>query len=154
MDDRTGDTARVPLLAVLKDAVGECCLIDVPKEVRGRRPGAPVHPHIERLIATKAEAASRRIQLDRRHADIGEGAVDPFEATCVQQSVELPKIGVHELDLPLPGLEGPRREGQDIRVPVQTHHPFGAGLEQRAGVPARTDRAIDEDPRHATGRAS
>src|SRR5439155_3134041 len=83
-DERPRDPPRKALLAVLEDRVGELALRRFRNEIRGRLASAAVHPHVERLVALKAEAASRRVELQRRDAEIGERAVDAGNAARVE----------------------------------------------------------------------
>ena len=54
--------------------------------------------HIEGAIGAEAETAFRRIDLERRDANVYEGPVDGIPADPVQRRFEFTVAGVHEMD--------------------------------------------------------
>ena len=73
---RAGDAAREALFAVAEDRVGELALGRPRDQIGGGLALRSVHAHVERFVALKAEAAARRVELQRRDAEIGQRAVD------------------------------------------------------------------------------
>ena len=67
-----------------------------------------VHAHVERFVAPETEPAIRRIELQRRHAEIGQHPVDLSDAPFVQHVFECAVIGVDDFD---------RRAGAAQRLP-------------------------------------
>ena len=145
VDDRPRDAARIPLFAVLKDRVGQLALARRGHQIGGRLASAAVHPHVERLVALKAESAAGRVELQRRHAEIGERAVDERDAEAIEHGVEGAEVGVHEIDPFQPRRQRLARAPERVEVAVESDDPGGAGRQQRARVPAEADRTIDED---------
>ena len=143
-DDRAGDPAGIPLLAVFEDQVGELLFADLLEQIGGRRPLRLIHAHVERLVATEAEATAFGLELHRRHAKVRERAVDAGHAPIVEHAAKLTVVGVNQLDAvaepfePLPG------NLQGLGIPVQTEHFRSASFEQHARVPAETHGAVHE----------
>ncbi len=73
-----------------------------------------IHAHVERLVALKAEAAARRVELHRRDAEIGERAVDERNAARVEHVARRPVVGVHELDALTPRRERLARDRERV----------------------------------------
>ena len=136
-DQRARDPPREALLAVLEDGVGELALGRAGDEVRRRLAGRAIHPHVQRLVALKAEAAARRVELHRGHAEIGERAVDLRDAARVEHVVERTVVGVDQLHA-----VGPR--GERVGVAIQADEARRARFEKRARVAAEADGAVDE----------
>ena len=118
VNDGARDAPREPLFAELKDRIRQLDLARSRQQVGGRLAAASVHSHVERLVALKAEAAARSLELHRRHAEVGQRAVDEGDAEPVEHVVERAVIGVHELDAigataPTSRARGPARRGRD-----------------------------------------
>ena len=145
VDDGARDAARKPLFAVLKNRVGELAFTRPGHQIGGGVAAAPVHPHVERLVALEAESAARRVELHRRHAEIGERAVDDGNAEAIEHGVEGTEVGVHEIDPFAPRRQRLARAVERVEIAVESDDPGGAGRQQRAGVPAEAHRTIDED---------
>ena len=112
--------------------------------MRRRLAGGAIHPHVQRLVALKAEAAARRVELHRGHAEIGERAVDLRDAARVEHVVERAVVGVDQLHAV--GPRGERRAGacERVGVAIQADEARRASFEQRARVAAEADGAVDE----------
>lgn len=82
--------------------------------------GITVHAHIEGPIGAEAETALRRIDLERRDADVDEGPVDGIPADPVQRRFEFTVAGVHEMDAIPERSQTDTRKLKGLRVPVQT----------------------------------
>ena len=81
--------------------------------------------------------------------EVGERAVDLLDTAPVEHLVQSSIICVHQLHAVLPDRQTLTRQRQHLGVPVETEHPCRAGLEQRFGVSASPDRAVDE---HSSSR--
>ena len=113
--------------------------------VGGRRSGSRVHPHIERLVALKAEAAALGIELQRRHAEVGERAVNGGDTARVEHLRKRPVVGVRELDPIAPRRERVACARQRLRIAIESDQPGGATGENLRGMAAEPDRTIEED---------
>ena len=109
-------------------------------------PAAAIHAHVERLVALKTEAATGSVKLQGRHAEIGERAIDQLNARGIEHPAGIAVIGVNQLDAIGPGREIGAGVVERVRVAIKTDQPGGAGFDQRAGVTAKTDGEIDEQP--------
>ena len=78
-DDGARDGARMPLLAEDVDDVGEIGFGGLRDHVRRGR-AVVAHPHVERAIEPKREAALGLVELHRGHADVHHDAVDAMDA--------------------------------------------------------------------------
>ena len=79
IDDGAGDAARLPLLAKRIDRIGQIGFAGARHDVGGGR-AAVAHPHVERAIEAKREAARGFVELHRGHADIHHDAVERGDA--------------------------------------------------------------------------
>src|SRR6185436_4710615 len=70
VDDRARDAPRVALLAELVDHVRQLLGRGLVHEVGGTPARALVHPHVERPLALHAEAALRRVELQRADTQV------------------------------------------------------------------------------------
>jgi D-serine deaminase-like pyridoxal phosphate-dependent protein len=104
-----------------------------------------VHAHVERFVALETEAAARRVELHRRNAEVGERAVDHRNLPLVEDVGDRAVVGVDELDAVAPRRERFGGAGEGIEVAIESNQPRRSGFEQRAGVAAETDRAVDEE---------
>ena len=139
----------MPLLAVLVDDVGQLALADLAQAIGRGRPLAAVHPHVERGVAAEAEAALDRVELHRRHAEIGEHAVDGGDAARVEHGAEITIVGVRDVHAIAVGVEPLTRHGNGLRVAIDGDHARRPALEQRLRVPAQSQGAVHE---HAAPR--
>src|SRR5262245_35962368 len=64
-DDCPGDASRMTLFAELVNHVRERPLVHVAEGGGGRGTSRRVHPHVERIVLPKTEAAAWRIELHR-----------------------------------------------------------------------------------------
>jgi hypothetical protein len=65
---------------------------------------------------------------------------------AVEHLVDVPVVGVDELDAVVPWRESFAGACERIQVAVETDDARGARFEQRARVPAEADGAVDEEP--------
>ena len=132
------------LLPVFEDHVGEIHFPGFPNQVGRGRPAAAIHPHVERLVAPKAEAAALGVELQRRHAKVGERAVDRLDPARGEHVGDRAVVGVHELDAIAERRQAAGRERERIGVTVEADDPRRARFEQCAGVTSETDGTIHE----------
>ena len=114
------------------------------EESRGRLAARSIHPHVQRLVTLKAEAAARRFELKGREAEVGERAVHERRLAAIEDVAERPVVRVHQFDSIAPRQEPRARDPQRVQVAVEADEPRRARFEQRAGVSAEADGAIDE----------
>jgi hypothetical protein len=105
IDDPARDAPGKAFFAVLEDHVGEILLVHVGQQVGGRRALRLIHPHVQRLVAPEAEPAPFRVELQGRHPQVRQHAVDEIQAPRIEDRAELAVIRVHELDAIAPGGE-------------------------------------------------
>ncbi len=107
-------------------------------------PFAPIHAHVERLVALEAEPASRRVELQRRDAEIGERAVDQVDVAAIEHLVERPVVGVNQLHAIAPRRQRLARQFERVLIAIEADEPGGPGFEQRPRMAAEPDGAVDE----------
>jgi hypothetical protein len=101
----------------------------------------------ERRVVAEAEAALRRVELERRDAEVGQDAGRP----------RLARLQHHAPDLFVDGVDGAEARAeagqpfggqpQRLRVAVYAEHPRrGRGFENRLAVPAEAERRVHEEP--------
>ena len=74
-DDRAGDRARVPLLAVAAEEERELALLRLVDEVARGELGGRVHPHVERRVGRVGEPALGPVELHRGDAEVEQDRV-------------------------------------------------------------------------------
>ena len=116
--------------------------------------GITVHAHIEGPIGVEAETAFRRIDLERRDADVDESPVDGIPADPVQRRFEFTVAGVHEMDAIPERSQTDTRKLKGLRVPVQTAQKALAAraLHDGKGMAAHADRAVEIAPARFWGQ--
>jgi hypothetical protein len=98
VDDRGRDASRVRLLAEVAEDPAEAVGVDAREEVRGGLTRVGVHPHIEGGRAAEREAALGRIELQRRHAEVGDDRRHARHAEVGQRRGERGEAAVHEVN--------------------------------------------------------
>ena len=144
LHDAARDAPRESLLAEPVDRVRDLCLFRAAQQLRGGRARCRVHPHVERVFALEAEPAPFGFELIRRHAHVGQRAVDAIDPAGLQYRRDRPIIRVHELHaiaVPAQRLGGDAQRG---RIAIEPDHLRRSGFEQRERVPAHAHGAIDE----------
>ena len=96
-DERAGNAARETLFAVRVNRVGQLLLGAAGDEIGGGLSRAAIHAHVERLVALKAESPAGCVELHRRHAEIGERAVDERDAALIEDVFNRSIVGVHQI---------------------------------------------------------
>ena len=144
-DDGAGDGPGPPLLAVMKEDVGQLRLGGLVDEVGGAPP-VPLHAHVERPVAAEREAALGLVELHRRHADVENDAVDALEAGSRGDRVERAEAAGHENE---PALRGRRERGagrHGVGIAIDGDHAVGGvGVEKGRRIAAGPEGAVDED---------
>ena len=90
-DDRAGDRARVPLLAVAAEEERELALLRLVDEIAGGELGRSVHPHVERRVGSVGEPALGPVELHRGDAEV--------EQDRVRLDVVCRELAEHEREL-------------------------------------------------------
>ena len=144
-DDGAGNGPGPPLLAVMKEDVGQLRLAGFVEEVGGARP-VPLHAHVERPVAAEREAALGLVKLHRRHADVENDAVDTLEAGLRGDRVERAEAARHENE---PALRRRRERSagrHGIGIAIYGDHAVGGmGVEKGRRIAAGAEGAVDED---------
>ena len=144
-DDRAGDPPREALLAIGEDRVGQLALAGPRHQIGRRAPFAPIHAHVERLVALEAEPASRRVELQRGDAEIREGAVNQVDVAAIEHLAERPVVGVNQLHAIAPRRQRFTRQFEGVLIAIEADEPGCPGFEQRPGMPAEPDGAVNEN---------
>ena len=152
-DDGARNAARMPLLAEDVDDVGEIGLGRLRDHVRRGRAVMP-HPHVERAIDAKREAAPGLVQLHRGHADVHHDAVDRREPL---RGANIGKVGKSVLDQRQPAGRSvdqiePARDRRAVAVDADD---AGSGdFEDGPAVAAGAKGGVDIDAALARVRAA
>ena len=98
VDDRARHAPRVTLLTELVDHVCERLLVDGCQHLGRGRSTRCIHAHVERLVPPEAEAATWRVELQRRHTQIRQHPVDVSDTPCVQHVFETAIVRVDDFN--------------------------------------------------------
>ena len=86
--DASCDPVRSVQFAVIPENPDQFSRFVTVHYVRSRKPGTLIHPHVERSVETERESALPRIEMVRRHAQIGQHPVHLF----VSVQAQLPRM--------------------------------------------------------------
>ena len=140
-DDRPGDAARLRLLAIMEEDVGDLGFVGAVDEVGGARP-VLAHPHVERPVGLEGEAALGLVELHRGDADIERDAVDRVDV-AVGKRLTHPGETLRHKRQALPA------RGQRLAIPdrfgiaIESEDAGRPFVEDGLGVSARAERAVD-----------
>jgi hypothetical protein len=143
--DRAGDACGLGLLAILGEDAAELRLGPRVHDVCRRDAKVRVGTHIQRASRAKAEAPLLVGELDRREPEIQDDAVDRSEAVLAGHDVANREVGADEDRTVAEALELAARRAEGDRVDVESEKTSGrcAPLEDRCGMTAGADRAIE-----------
>jgi hypothetical protein len=121
----------------------------------GRARPVLAHAHVERTIDGEGETACRLIELHRRNADIHDNAVDPRNSRFGERGDHFGEAArMEDKAGRIFARFGPFAPGFDrIGIAIEGVD-GGAGIEQAAGIAARAERGIDDQPRPAAGASA
>ena len=145
LHDAARDAPREPLLAEPVDGVGDLFLVRPAQQIRGGRARRRVHPHVERVVALKAESAPLGLELIRRHPHVGQRAVDAIDPPGLQNRRNRPIIRVHKLYAIAVLAQRLGGDAQRRGIAVEPDDLRRARFEQRERMAAHPHGAIDED---------
>src|SRR5437773_961483 len=143
--DRPGNPPRVRLLAVLDQDPRELGLGQPVHEVSGGLAAGGIEAHVERLVALEREAAPRRLELVRRHAEVEQERPRARDAVRLRRPPEVPEALPREAH----ALAEPREPRAGVPhclgVHVEAQEPDGRGArhQQRLGMTTHSHRPID-----------
>src|SRR5690606_32809781 len=102
--------------------------------------------HVQRSVGAEGKAPFRLIQLERRHAQVEQDAVDPAQAIPGQDGLEVAKIAVDQDDRVAVGRQGGAGGSQSARVPIDAQQPPARQQEgqEGPGVSAPAHRAVHQ----------
>jgi hypothetical protein len=103
------------------------------------------HTHIERTIQTERKAATGRIELHRGDANIHDNAVNSRNTFRRANSGEVGKTILDQCQPARRTVDQFEPTGDRCRIAVNADHPRALDLEDRARVPAGTERGVDVD---------
>jgi hypothetical protein len=144
LDNAPGDAPRIPLLAVLKNHVGQVFFSGRSEKIGRRRSLRLVHPHIQRLVASEAEPAAFGVELHRRHAQVRQTTGYGIDAAGLQHRRQVAEVGVHQFHLRLPCRERFGCDRQGCGIAIEAKHPRRTTGQQRARMSTQADRAVHE----------
>jgi hypothetical protein len=145
--DQPRDPLCVALLAELADHRHERVLIDRAQQLERGGAARGIHAHVERARLAEREPALGMIELRRRHAEVGEDAIDLRDAEPCENLADVAELAMDQLrGIAEPGLRG--RQGG--RVAVDPDQP-PARPRDRARVAAAADRTVDINPVFSRG---
>jgi hypothetical protein len=143
--DRACDPPRETLFAEPVNRVGDLGLRSISEKVPRGRTACRIHAHVERILALETEASPLRFELIRRHAHVGERAVDLLDAAGVEHRCDRPVVGVHQVDTTGERPQCLRSDRKRRGIPIETYHPRGARFEHCQRVAPHPDCAVHED---------
>ena len=141
-DNGARDAAREALFAELEDDVRQLAFVDVAQNVGGRRPLRAIHPHVQGLVAPEAEAAPCLLELHRRHAKVGERAVNRIDAAPGEDGRCVAVVRVDELDAIGKGRERLGRTRERLAIPIEADEPRHPGTQKRRRMAAVADGTV------------
>jgi len=143
--DRARDARGLGLLAVLGKDPTQLRLGPAVHDVGRRDAKVRVGTHVQRASRAKAEAPLFVGELDRREPEIQDDAVDRSEAVLAGHVVANREVRANEDRAVAEALELSTRCDESARVDIETEDTSTrrAALEDRGGVAARTDRAVE-----------
>src|SRR5258706_8240739 len=135
--DRRGEAPRARLLAVFPQYSRQLGRRVFIHDRGGVERLAPVHPHVERRVGLKAEAALGRVDVLRRDAEIEDGAVHAPPADLPEDGPGGAEIGAPDDRPGAESCEPLSRRGDRLVVPIQPQDfsVRGAPLEYFYAVP-------------------
>ena len=144
-NDRGRHAPRLRLFAVLGEHAAEVALAPAVHDVGRRVAKVRVGTHIQRASRAKAEAALLVGELDGREPEIQKDAVDRNEVVRAGHDVAGREVSSNEAR-PIPEareLGGGGGETRGVDVESQETPGRNAPFEDRCGVSARADRAVE-----------
>ena len=144
-DDRPRDRARVALLAVTAEDLGQPPLVRLVHDVARGALGGRIHPHVERRVGGIREPALRPVELHRRDAEVEQ---DGIRAHAVRRE-PVDHGGELAVEQPHPGRRRPAEPlevRRDRRVAVDRDQLAVAAqpADEQLGMAARAECAVDQ----------
>lgn len=145
-DDGRGDAAREPFLAVLPQDAREVALGIRVEHLGGTDSARLVHPHVEWTVKAVREPAIGFIELQGGNPEVEEHPGNGPDSPIGEDLRQLVIDGRDEFD-PIGVCREPRPGAHDrLRIAVESNEPSSwARIEQRLGVPAHPQGAVDND---------
>ena len=143
--NRASDAARLALLAITEQHVGDGALVRGIDEIGGAGTFT-LHPHVERSVAGKGEAARGLVELHRGDADIHGDPGHLRDSGIGQRRDHFRKAArmQHQPRRVLAGFRPALPGGDGIGIAVEGMDD-GAGIEQGARIAAGAEGRIDDD---------
>ena len=141
--DASCDPVRSVQFAVIPENPDQFSRFVTVHYVRGRKPGTLIHPHVERSVETERESALPRIEMVRRHAQIGQHPVHLFVSVQAQLPPHETEIRFYEREA---GVVGDVAAGVAILVEPQQAPLCGKPLQNPARMPAAAESQVYVNP--------
>ncbi len=141
-DDVARDAARGALLAKLEQQVGQFAFGQRVDQIGGGRPAA-AHAHVERAIAAEREAARRIVELEGRHAEVEHHAIQGGDAVLRQQIQHVAELAMDQMQTAGKARGQTGAAGDRLGIAVDRPHRAGRGFQERRGVAAAAERAVE-----------
>jgi hypothetical protein len=142
--DGACDRPRPALLAIGEDEIGEIALVQLVDRLGGTRAGA-VHAHVERAVGAERKAALGPRQLHRRNAEVERHAIGGGDTAQAQQFGHVAEAALDQLQAPGEAARQIGAVGDRLRIAVDAPHRAIRRLEQRPGITAAAEGAVDID---------
>jgi hypothetical protein len=144
--DRGRDAAGLGLLAVIREHVTERGAIPAVHDVCRGDGESWVGAHVQWSRRSKAEAALRVRELDRRETEVEKSAVDLLEPALAGQTVRNREVALREYGALAESGEDASRFVERLWIDVEPEKPAGrrGAVEDRRGMSSPTDRAVEE----------
>ena len=146
-DDAGRSPVRRVQLAVIAQDARQRRMIVLVHDVGSRQGGPLIHPHVERSVETEREPPLPRIEMVRRHAQIGQNTVHPLDAVTTQPSSHEAEIGLDENESRIVGQVPPRiavliegKQAPAVGKPLENAPRMASAAESHVDIsPAGTD---------------
>lgn len=160
------DRPAQPLLAEPEDDIRQLTLAQRRQQVRGRRPGRSIQPHVQRRVLTERHATRRVVHLVGREPQVGQHRIrgrQPRRVHRLAQAREVPVVQRQPHLRPLRDRVQPvlrPRQVLRVRVDPQVRAARPQPRDQQRRVPASAQRAVHagsagargEDRQHLLGQ--
>ena len=154
-DDRRADPPGRRLLPEALEDRDDLAQGEPVHEIGGGGAPGRVHPHVERSVLLEREAPLGVVELERRDAEIEEEAVGRSQVELIEDLRQAAEVGVPQ-DRPrsVRGEPAPRPlQGRRVAIEAEEGAVRTAGPEDRLGMPAGADRAVDVEAAGTDGES-
>lgn len=145
--DCASDLTSASFLSVFKDQIRQLVLSEFIHKFRRGQLAVLIHSHIERRVGDKAKSSFSSLDLHRRNSEISKNPADLSCPIPVQHRSDAFKVRVDQLNPAFKHQQALSRQSERFEIAVYSNHAcVRRGSENRPGVSAESNRAIDERP--------